>query len=149
MPARPLLRLRTHGRVVAEPGVVLGRGIRWDVAPGASVVLGDGCSIGPRCRFHVASGAVVVVGAGARLGARCVVTAHERVDVGPQARLGDEVVLLDFDHVVADAERPGAPSGPRHGRRADRPRRAPRHLPRWSCGASPSGRAPASASARS
>ena len=106
MPTRPLLRLRTHGRVAAEPSVVLGRGIRWDVAPGASVVLGDGCSIGPRCRFHVAPGAVVVVGAGARLGAGCVVTAHERVDVGPQARLGDEVVLLDFDHVVADAELP-------------------------------------------
>ena len=69
-------------------------------------MLADGCSIGARCRFHVASGAVVVVGAGARLGARCVVTAHERVDVGPQARLGDEVVLLDFDHVVADPELP-------------------------------------------
>jgi maltose O-acetyltransferase len=106
VPARPLLRLRTHGRVVAESGVRLGRGIVWDVAPGATVVLGHGCSIGARSRFHVAPGAVVVVGAGARLGPRCVVTAHERVDVGPQARLGAEVVLLDFDHDVADPEVP-------------------------------------------
>ena len=137
MPARRplLLRLRTRGRVVAEPGVRLGRGITWDVAPGGSVVLADGCSIGTRCRFHVASGAVVVVGAGAHLGARCVITAHERIDVGPQARLGDEVVLLDFDHDVADPELPVRRQGLVTAPRADRPGRARSTPRRSSCGA--------------
>jgi len=35
-----------------------------------------------------------------------VVAAHERVEIGPGARLEDEVVLIDFDHDVGDVERP-------------------------------------------
>jgi acetyltransferase-like isoleucine patch superfamily enzyme len=46
------------------------------------------------------------VGAGARLGPRCVVAAHERVEIGRDARLGDEVVVVDFDHAIGDVERP-------------------------------------------
>ena len=108
MSARPplLLRLRTRGRVAVGAGVRLGRGVVWDVAPGGSVVLGDGVAVGPHCRFHVGGGAEVRVGAGTRLGERCVITAHERVEVGDACTLGDEVVLLDFDHVTADREVP-------------------------------------------
>jgi acetyltransferase-like isoleucine patch superfamily enzyme len=88
----------------------------WDVADGGRVVLEEGAVIADGCRFHVGPGAHVVVGAGARLGRRCVVTAHDRVEVGARALLGPEVVLLDFDHVVADVETPvraqGLATGP-------------------------------------
>ena len=84
----------------------LGRGVRFDLAPGALLSLGDGCRVGDGCRFHLGAGAAVVIGAGARLGERCVVAAHERIEIGPGARLGDEVVLIDFDHDVGDVERP-------------------------------------------
>ena len=40
------------------------------------------------------------------LGERCVVAAQDRVEIGAGARLGDEVVLIDFDHDVDDVERP-------------------------------------------
>ena len=80
--------------------------MRFDLAPGALVALGDGCRVGDGCRFHVGAGAAVAIGAGARLGERCVVAAHERVEIGAGARLGDEVVLIDFDHDVGDVERP-------------------------------------------
>ncbi|MGZ4271037.1 MAG: acyltransferase [Solirubrobacteraceae bacterium] len=101
-----LARLRARGRLAVSGRPRLGRGVRFDLAPGAIVSLDDGCRIGEGCRFHVGAGAAVVVGVDARLGERCVIAAHERVEIGPGARLGDEVVLIDFDHDVGDVERP-------------------------------------------
>jgi|RhiMetStandDraft_4_1073278.scaffolds.fasta_scaffold163021_1 acetyltransferase-like isoleucine patch superfamily enzyme len=97
-------RLRSHGRVRAQGHVELGRGVRFHLAPGAVVTLEDHCHIGAGTRFHVHGHARI--GAGARLGERCVVAAHERVDIGAGATLDDEVVLIDFDHGIADSERP-------------------------------------------
>jgi acetyltransferase-like isoleucine patch superfamily enzyme len=99
-----LARLRSHGRVRARSRVRIGRGVRFHVAAGATVTLEDGATIGAGTRFHVHGQATI--GAGATLGERCVIAAHERVEVGPGARLDDEVVLIDFDHGVADVERP-------------------------------------------
>jgi acetyltransferase-like isoleucine patch superfamily enzyme len=85
--------------------VTIGRGVRFDVARGARVVLGAGVVLGDRCRFHVASGELSI-GADTILGERCVVTAHERVAIGAGCLLGDEVVLVDLDHRFDDVERP-------------------------------------------
>jgi acetyltransferase-like isoleucine patch superfamily enzyme len=101
-----LARLRHRGRLAVSGRPRLGRGVRFDLAPGALVSLGADCRIGDGCRFHLGAGAAVAIGAGARLGERCVVAAHERVEIGPGARLEDEVVLIDFDHDVGDVERP-------------------------------------------
>jgi acetyltransferase-like isoleucine patch superfamily enzyme len=101
-----LARLRNRGRLTVSGRPRLGRRVRLDLAPGAVLALGDNCRVGDGCRFHLGAGAAVVIGAGARLGERCVVAAHERVEIGPAARLGDEVVLIDFDHDVGDVERP-------------------------------------------
>jgi acetyltransferase-like isoleucine patch superfamily enzyme len=99
-----LARLRSHGRLRAEGRVRIGRGVRFHLAPGAVVTLEDRCDIGAGTRFHIHGEARI--GAGARLGERCVVAAHERVEVGAGASLDDEVVLIDFDHGIADVERP-------------------------------------------
>ena len=99
-----LARLRSHGRLRATGHVRIGRGVRFHLAPGAVVTLEDRCAIGAGTRFHVHGQARI--GAGARLGERCVVAAHERVEVGEEAILDDEVVLIDFDHGIADVERP-------------------------------------------
>jgi acetyltransferase-like isoleucine patch superfamily enzyme len=99
-----LARLRSHGRVRAHGRVRLGRGVRFHVAAGAVVTLEHGARIGAGTRFHVHGEARI--GAGATLGERCVIAAHERVEVGPGARLDEEVVLIDFDHGIADVERP-------------------------------------------
>ena len=101
-----LARLRARGRLTVSGRARLGRGVRFDLAPGAVVSLGDGCRVGDRCRFHVGAGAAVSIGAGARLGERCVIASHERIEIGAEARLEDEVVLIDFDHDVGDVERP-------------------------------------------
>jgi acetyltransferase-like isoleucine patch superfamily enzyme len=101
-----LARLRHRGHLTVSGRPRLGRGVRLDLAPGAVLSLGDGCRVGDGCRFHLGAGAAVIVGADARLGERCVIAAHERVEIGHAARLGDEVVLIDFDHDVDDVERP-------------------------------------------
>jgi acetyltransferase-like isoleucine patch superfamily enzyme len=101
-----LARLRAHGRLGVDGRPRLGHNVRFDLAPGALVTLGDDCRIGDGCRFHVGDGATVAIGAGAVLGERCVLAAHERIEVGPRARLGDKVVIVDFDHDLADVERP-------------------------------------------
>lgn len=83
----------------------IGRGVVFDVAAGAEVVVEDGAVIGAGTRFHVRAG-VVRIAAGAVLGERCVVLAHAGVEVGAHAILGDDVVLVDFQHRFDDAERP-------------------------------------------
>lgn len=101
-----LARLRSRGRLIATGRPRLGRRVRLDLAPGAQLALADGARIGDGCRFHLGEGAMVSVGDDAQLGERCVIAAHERVEIGPGARLEDEVVLIDFDHDVRDVERP-------------------------------------------
>jgi acetyltransferase-like isoleucine patch superfamily enzyme len=101
-----LARLRSRGRLAAAGRPRLGRGVRLDLAPGALLTLGDGARVGDGCRFHLGAGATVSVGDHAQLGERCVIAAHERVEIGPRARLDDEVVLIDFDHDLRDVERP-------------------------------------------
>jgi acetyltransferase-like isoleucine patch superfamily enzyme len=75
------------------------------VAPGAQLVLGDGCRIGARTRIVVNQGRVEV-GAGAVLGPRCRIIAHAGVTIGPGAHLEEGAVVVDFDHVFDDVERP-------------------------------------------
>ena len=104
-------RARRHGVVVAGD-VAIGRDVRFDVAPGARMVLGDGVVLGDGCRFHVAAGEVVV-GGGAVLGERCVVTAQASVTIGARCVLADEVVLIDLDHRFDDVERPVRTQGVR------------------------------------
>jgi acetyltransferase-like isoleucine patch superfamily enzyme len=99
-----LSRLRTRGRVRATGRVRIGPGVRFHLTPGSRLTLGDGCRIGAGTRFHVHGHASV--GAGATLGERCVIAVEERVEIGDGARLEDEVVLIDFDHDLADVERP-------------------------------------------
>jgi acetyltransferase-like isoleucine patch superfamily enzyme len=85
--------------------VVVGRGVRLRANAGAQIVLGDGCRIGDGTRIVVQAGRVEL-GAGAVLGERCTVVAHSGVTIGARALLGDGAVIVDFDHVFEDVERP-------------------------------------------
>lgn len=110
-----LLRIRLGARLRVGPGVRVGKSVRITVAPGAHVSVGARCTVGAGTRIDVAAGSVEI-GAGVTLGTRCVIAARDRVTVGAQARLGDEVVLIDFDHGTDDVESPvrlqGLPTAP-------------------------------------
>jgi acetyltransferase-like isoleucine patch superfamily enzyme len=102
-------RLRRAGRlgrgVRAGRGVELGRRVQLEVLHGGVLILGDRCGVGDRTRI-VVQGGRVEVGAGTTLGERCTIVAHEQVTIGANARLDDDVVLVDFDHVIEDVELP-------------------------------------------
>jgi acetyltransferase-like isoleucine patch superfamily enzyme len=105
---RARLRARRAGLrrgVSVASGVALGPKVVFDVAPGATVELGEGCAIGAGCRLHARAGAVTI-GAGAVLGERCTLSAHAGIAIGAGAQLGDEVAIVDFDHRYDDVERP-------------------------------------------
>jgi acetyltransferase-like isoleucine patch superfamily enzyme len=100
-------RAGRRGVVVADArSVVLGRGVRFDLAPGARVTLGPGVALGDGCRIHAGAGAVVALGRETTLGERCAIAAHERVTIGAGCLLADEVVIADFDQRFDDVERP-------------------------------------------
>jgi acetyltransferase-like isoleucine patch superfamily enzyme len=92
--------------VLRARDVHVARGVTFQVAPGAQVVLCEGCVVGEATRIVVAPGCRVEVGAGAVLGERCTVVAHSGVTIGAGARLGHGAVIVDFDHVFDDVERP-------------------------------------------
>jgi acetyltransferase-like isoleucine patch superfamily enzyme len=100
--ARRLTRL---AGVRAGRDVAVGRDVQLSLAPGALLVLGDGCRIGERTRIVVNHG-VVEVGAGAIIGPRCTIVAHAGVSIGAGAWLQEGTVIVDFDHVFDDVERP-------------------------------------------
>jgi acetyltransferase-like isoleucine patch superfamily enzyme len=99
------LRLARRAGVRAGRDIAVGRGVRVTVSPGAQLVLGDGCRLGDRARIVVNHGRVAV-GAGAVLGPRCTIVAHAGVTIGAGARLDEGAVIVDFDHVFDDVERP-------------------------------------------
>ena len=99
------VRVRQGGRVELRGRPLLGPGLRFDVAPGARVIVGDGASLGERCRLHVHAG-TVTIGEGAVLGDRCTIAARTGVLIGERCVLGDEVVITDFDRRFDDVEIP-------------------------------------------
>jgi acetyltransferase-like isoleucine patch superfamily enzyme len=101
-----LLRRDHHAGVVRGRDVHVARGVSFHVAPGAQLVLGDGCLVGAGTRIVVAPGRRVELGAGVVVGERCTFVAHSGVTIGAGARLGHGVVIVDFDHAFDDVERP-------------------------------------------
>jgi acetyltransferase-like isoleucine patch superfamily enzyme len=99
------VRARQRSRVELRGTPRLGRGVRFEIAPGARVVVGDGAALGERCRLEVRGG-TVAIGAGTVLGDRCAVVARAGVMIGERCVLGDEVAVVDFDHDFRDAETP-------------------------------------------
>jgi NDP-sugar pyrophosphorylase family protein len=98
-----LLKLRrgidVHGHVHVA------RGVRVVVAPGARVVLEDGCQLGERCRIEAAGG-TVRIGPDARIGERAILVALAGIDVGAGCDVGDWVVIADAEPAFSDAAAP-------------------------------------------
>jgi acetyltransferase-like isoleucine patch superfamily enzyme len=103
-PSGRLARWRAW-RAAGARNAAVGRDVVIEVAPGATLELGEGCSIGDHCRVLVRGG-TVRIGPGAVLGERCAITAHAGIEIGAGAVLGDEAVVLDFDHRYEDPDTP-------------------------------------------
>ena len=99
------LRLAARGRLEVNGRVSAERGVRVRAAPGARVVLEDGCVLGEGCRIEASAG-TVRIGAGARLGPRCVLVALSGIDVGAGSLVGPWAMITDAEPTFGDAERP-------------------------------------------
>ena len=102
-PSGLLARLRARRAGIRH--AAFGRGVVLDVARGARLELGEGCAIGAGSRLHVRAG-TVRIGSGVVLGERCTLAAHAGIEIGDGAVLGDEAVVVDFDHRHDDVEVP-------------------------------------------
>jgi acetyltransferase-like isoleucine patch superfamily enzyme len=92
-------RWQTDGMVFLGPRLQLqsGRGAR--IRFGRFVWIGHGTKI----RCHEGT---VEIGAKTVLGQECTISAYQRVSIGRECVVADRVMLIDFDHNVADPEVP-------------------------------------------
>ncbi len=92
-------RMRLDGMLFLGPGVKLQIGRHARVRFGRWTWIGHDTKI----RCHEGE---VRIGAKTVLGQECTISAYQHVSIGDQCILADRVMLIDFDHNVADAERP-------------------------------------------
>ena len=92
-------RLEVRGQPRIEPHT------RVSVAPGARVVLEDGCLLGEGCRIEAAGG-TIRIGPHTRVGARALLVALAGIEIGAGCVIGEWAVIADHEPTYEDPERP-------------------------------------------
>jgi acetyltransferase-like isoleucine patch superfamily enzyme len=92
-------RWSTTGMVFFGRGLELQIGRRGEIRFGRFTWVGDGTKI--RCNEGV-----VEIGDKTVFGQECTVSAYQRVRIGQQCVIADRAMFIDFDHGVAEVERP-------------------------------------------
>ena len=92
-------RLQTDGICFVCPGVKL------EIGRSATLRIGRWAWIGNDTKIRVHEGEVSI-GAKTVMGQECTISAYQRVEIGRECILADRVMLIDFDHGVAEVERP-------------------------------------------
>jgi len=92
-------RLQTDGICFICPRVKL------EIGRDATLRIGRWAWIGHGCKIRVHEGEVSI-GAKTVMGQECTVSAFQHVSIGRECIIADRVMLIDFDHGVAEVERP-------------------------------------------
>jgi acetyltransferase-like isoleucine patch superfamily enzyme len=92
-------RWQTNGLIFFGPHLQLQIGRRGTIRFGRFVWIGDGTKI--RCHEGV-----VEIGEKTVIGQECTISAYQRVQIGEQCVIADRAMFIDFDHGVAEVERP-------------------------------------------
>jgi acetyltransferase-like isoleucine patch superfamily enzyme len=100
------LRKLRHGRKLMLDGLAfVGPGCVIQIGDDARVELGRWSWLGHGCKVRCHEG-VVSIGAKTVLGQECTISAYQHVSIGRECVIADRVMLIDFDHGVAEVERP-------------------------------------------
>jgi acetyltransferase-like isoleucine patch superfamily enzyme len=83
----------------------IGRGVRIQIGKQGRLRLGRWVWIGRGTKLRCHEGEVVI-GDKTVLGEDCTISAYQRVSIGEQCIIADRVMMIDFDHNVAEVERP-------------------------------------------
>jgi acetyltransferase-like isoleucine patch superfamily enzyme len=98
--------LTPAGRRMALDGMLfLGRGVKLQIGKRARVGFGRWVWIGHGTKIRCHEGEVRI-GDKTVLGQECTISAYKHVSIGEQCVVADRVMLIDFDHNVAEVERP-------------------------------------------
>jgi acetyltransferase-like isoleucine patch superfamily enzyme len=99
------LKLRFRGRLQTDGLAFVGPGVTFEIGPRAVVHLGRWSWIGHGCKIRAHEGEVRI-GAKSVLGQEVTISAYQHVSIGRECIVADRVMLIDFDHGMAEAERP-------------------------------------------
>lgn len=100
-----LWKLRLGRRLKLDGLAFIGPGCRLEVGRDAVLELGRWSWIGHGCKIRCHEGAVSV-GAKSVMGQECTISAFQHVSVGRECVIADRVMMIDFDHGMAEVERP-------------------------------------------
>jgi acetyltransferase-like isoleucine patch superfamily enzyme len=99
------LKLR-HGRRLQTDGICfVCPGVELEIKRGATLRIGRWAWIGHGCKIRVHEGEVSI-GAKSVIGQECTISAYQQISVGRECIIADRVMMIDFDHGVAEVERP-------------------------------------------
>jgi acetyltransferase-like isoleucine patch superfamily enzyme len=98
-------KLRLRGRLQLDGIAFICSGVRIEVGPGARLELGRWSWIGNDTKLRIHEG-VVSIGAKSVLGQECTLSCYERISIGRECIVADRAMMIDFDHVLDDVERP-------------------------------------------
>jgi acetyltransferase-like isoleucine patch superfamily enzyme len=104
-----LLRRRfltsTGRRMVLDGMLFLGPGVSLEIGRAARVRFGRWVWIGHGTKIRCHEGEVRI-GDKTVMGQECTISAYQHVSIGEQCIIADRVMMIDFDHNVAEVERP-------------------------------------------
>jgi acetyltransferase-like isoleucine patch superfamily enzyme len=98
-------KLRLRGRLQLDGIAFICSGVRIEVGPSARLELGRWSWIGNDTKLRIHEG-VVSIGAKSVLGQECTLSCYERISIGRECIVADRAMMIDFDHVLDDVERP-------------------------------------------
>jgi acetyltransferase-like isoleucine patch superfamily enzyme len=99
------LKLRWRGRLKTDGLCFVCPGVKFEIGRHASVTLGRWSWIGHGTKVRAHEGEVLI-GAKSVLGQECTISAFQHVSIGRECIIADRVMMIDFDHGVAEVERP-------------------------------------------
>jgi acetyltransferase-like isoleucine patch superfamily enzyme len=99
------LKLRWRGRLVTDGLCFVCPGVTFEIGPDATVTLGRWSWLGHGCKIRAHEGEISI-GAKSVLGQECTISCYQRVSVGRECIIADRVMMIDFDHGMAEVERP-------------------------------------------
>ena len=98
-------KLRFGRRLSLRGMAFIGPGCKLEVGRSAVLELGRWSWVGHGCKLRCHEG-VVSIGAKSVLGQECTISAFQHVSIGRECVVADRVMMIDFDHGMAEVERP-------------------------------------------